>query len=119
MAIGHRGELLPISFGERQWEGGFFQTGEAQGLSLAETHGDAPRFVQSSVHRGGCWQEAQSIPGVHPFSVPLPPRRPHGGPGLFAHAEPAGAGPGSTASWRRASEHSRCTEKHKDATLSV
>lgn len=43
----------------------------------------------------------------------------HRGPGLFAHVAPATPGPGSTTSWRRVREHSQCTEKHKEAILSV
>lgn len=41
------------------------------------------------------------------------------GPGLFAQVDPATPGPGSTTSWRRVSEHPQCTEKHKEAILSV
>lgn len=73
---GHGGELLPAPRHPSHSGSANGKLGEAQGLSLAETCGDAPPLVQSSVHRGCCWPEAQYFPRGHPFSLPLPPRPP-------------------------------------------
>lgn len=119
---GHGGELLPAPRHPSHSGSANGKLGEAQGLSLAETCGDAPPLVQSSVHRGFAGRKlSTSLEAILSPCLCLQGLRHlvRSGPGLFAQVDPATPGPGSTTSWRRVSEHPQCTEKHKEAILSV